>query len=164
VHRVDLTRRGPTSQAKRAEATNAEATKVQATKVQVTKAHVKKEFWMKYMLLIYSNPRAWQEMSQDLGQVMTEVEAIIKETRESGEWVGGQALADPVQTRTVRVRDGVPVVTDGPYLESKEHLAGYCVFECESLERAEELAARWPDARYNAVELRPVMWEGGEEM
>lgn len=119
---------------------------------------------MKYMLLIYSNPEAWQEMSQDLDRVMAEVDEILRETRESGEWVGGEALADPVHTRTVRVRDGAPVVTDGPFLEAKEHLAGYCVFECDSPERAVELAARWPDARYTAVELRPVMHDGGDEM
>lgn len=109
---------------------------------------------MKYMLLIYSNPAAWDAMSQDLDQVMAEVDQIMAELKETGEWVGGEALADPVNTKTVRVRDGVPTVTDGPFLESKEHLAGYCVFECETVERATEIAARWPDARYDAVERR----------
>lgn len=119
---------------------------------------------MKYMLLIYSNPTTWETMSQDIEQCMAEVGEIHAELTATGEWVGGEALADPVNTRTVRVRNGAPVVSDGPFLEAKEHLAGYCVFECESLERALEIAARWPDARYNAVELRPVMSDSGTEM
>lgn len=119
---------------------------------------------MKYMLLIYSNPQAWAEMSKNLDGVLDEVREIIREARESGEWVGGEALADPVNTRTVRVREGTPAVTDGPYVEAKEHLAGYCVLECETLERAVEIASRWPDARYSAVEVRPVMNDSGNEM
>jgi hypothetical protein len=119
---------------------------------------------LKYMLLIYSNPAAWETMSRDLDLVMAEVDQIMAELRETGEWVGGEALADPVNARTIRVRGGAPAVTDGPFLESKEHLAGYCVLECETLDRAVEIAARWPDARYDAVELRPVMTDAGTEM
>jgi hypothetical protein len=55
-------------------------------------------------------------------------------------------------------------VTDGPYLEAKEHLVGFSLFECESVERATEIATRWPDARYWAVEVRPLMGAGGVEM
>ena len=58
----------------------------------------------------------------------------------------------------------MPAVTDGPYLEAKEHLAGYCLFECESEQRALEIATRWPDARYWGVELRRLMDAGGLEM
>jgi hypothetical protein len=116
------------------------------------------------MLLIYSNPASYEAMSKEFDRVMGEVDALIKELTESGEWIGGKALADPSNTKTVRVRGGVPAVTDGPFVEPKEHLAGYGVIECESLERALEIAARWPDARYNAVELRPVMDEAGTEM
>jgi hypothetical protein len=49
-------------------------------------------------------------------------------------------------------------------VEAKEHLAGFCIFEFETEERALEIAARWPDARYAAVELRPLMHEAGMEM
>lgn len=119
---------------------------------------------MKYMLLIYSNPTTWQEMSKEFDTVLAEVDTLMRELTESGEWVGGEALADPVNSRTVRVRGGAPAVTDGPYLEAKEHLAGYCILECETMDRAIEIAARWPDARFNAVELRPVMDQSGAEM
>jgi hypothetical protein len=120
---------------------------------------------MKYMLLIYQNPAVLEALSEeDRNAVFGEVDAIMQELTESGEWVGGEALADPSNAKTVRVRGGMPAVTDGPFVESKEQLAGYCLFECESQERAIDIAARWPDARYNAVELRPLMNEAGTEM
>jgi hypothetical protein len=58
----------------------------------------------------------------------------------------------------------VPVVTDGPYLEAKEFLAGYYLVDCESRERAIELAAMIPDAAFNAMEVRPVMFTGSEDV
>ena len=120
---------------------------------------------MKYMLLIYNNPATLAALSEkERGGLMGEVDALMAELTESGEWVGGEALADWSHTRTVRVRDGVPVVTDGPYAEAKEQLAGYCTVDCESPERALEIAARWPDARFWAMEVRPVMDTTGTEM
>ena len=56
----------------------------------------------------------------------------MEELTQSGEWIGGEGLADPSNTKTVRVRDRVPAVTDGPFVESKEQLAGYCIVDCES--------------------------------
>jgi hypothetical protein len=73
-------------------------------------------------------------------------------------------LADPMLTKTVRVRGGVPAITDGSFVEAKEQFVGYCLFECESLECACEIAARWPDARYTAVEVRPIMDTAGMEL
>jgi hypothetical protein len=64
----------------------------------------------------------------------------------------------------VRVRDGATHVTDGPFVEAKEFLAGYYIVDCETVERANELAARIPDARFTAVEVRPVMESSGMEM
>jgi hypothetical protein len=58
----------------------------------------------------------------------------------------------------------MPAVTDGPFLEVKEQLAGLCVLECESIDRAVEIAARWPDARYWGVEVRPVMASAGSDL
>jgi len=120
---------------------------------------------VKYMLLIYNNPATFDSLSdEERDGLMGEVDALMTELTESGEWVGGEALADSSQTRTVRVRDGVPAVTDGPYAEAKEQLAGYCMVDCESPERAVEIAARWPDARFWAMEVRPVMDTAGTEM
>src|SRR2546421_11194142 len=117
------------------------------------------------MLLIYQNPGTWETFSEEeRDRVMNEVGEIMEELTQSGEWIGGEGLADPSNTKTVRVRDGVPVVTDGPFAESKEQLGGYLSVECESIERAVEIAARWPDARHFAMEVRPVMHADGAEM
>jgi hypothetical protein len=117
------------------------------------------------MLLIYNNPATFDALSEEERDgLMGEVDALMTELTESGEWVGGEALADSSQTRTVRVRGGVTAVTDGPYGEAKEQLAGSCMVDCESPERAVEIAARWPDARFWAMEVRPVMDTAGTEM
>src|SRR5262249_33539465 len=71
--------------------------------------------------------------------------------------VSTEALADPPNTKTIRVQNGVPVVTDGPLAEAKEHFGGYLGVGCESIERATEVAVRWPHARYCPLEVRPIM-------
>ena len=120
---------------------------------------------MKYILLIYQNPATFETFSEEeRNRIFAEVDELMDELGKSGEWVGGEGLADPSTAKTVRVRDGVPAVTDGPFVESKEQLAGYCIVECETPERATEIAARWPDARYWAMEVRAIMEPGGEEM
>ncbi|RVX41735.1 hypothetical protein EDD27_4301 [Nonomuraea polychroma] len=111
------------------------------------------------MLMIYANPESQQAVADHGDAVMAEVDALMKELGESGELVGGQALDGPGAARTVKVRGGVPAVTDGPFLEAKEFLAGYLIVECASVERATEIAARWPDARLCAMEVRPIIDE-----
>ncbi|BAG17449.1 YciI family protein [Streptomyces griseus] len=112
---------------------------------------------MKYMLLIYSNPAVWEALSdEERAALGPEHAALIEELVESGEWVGGSVLAAPSQSRTVRVRDGAALTTDGPFAEVKEHMAGYDIVDCVSVERALEIAARIPDARLSGVEVRPL--------
>ena len=119
---------------------------------------------MKYMLLIHNQPGYVERLSEaDRDALMGEVDAIMKELTESGELLRGEALADPARTRTVRVRDGVPVITDGPFLEAKEQFAGYILVDCDSLERATEIAASWPDAKHFAMEVREVIHQSGPE-
>ncbi len=113
---------------------------------------------MKYMLLIYNNPATYESWSEEERTALFgEVDQIMTELRESGELAGGEALADASNSKTVRVRDGVPAVTDGPFAEAKEQMAGYLMVDCETEDRAVEIAARWPDARYFAMEVRAVM-------
>ena len=120
---------------------------------------------MWYVLLIYDNPETREAFfGEKTDELMGEVDALIKELTESGELVGTEALADPSNTKTVRVRGGVPAVTDGPFAEAKEQLGGYLIVDCESPERAAEIAARWPNARFCAMEVRPIMEEAGTEM
>lgn len=120
---------------------------------------------MKFMLLIHNRPGFVEELTEaERTELFGEVDALMIELGDSGELIGGEALADPVNTRTVRVRDGVPVVTDGPFVEAKEHFAGYLLVECDNVDRAVEIAARWPDAKRWAMEVRPVMSDSGTEM
>jgi hypothetical protein len=120
---------------------------------------------MKYLLLIYNNPATYESLPEDeRNALFADVDRIMDELKESGEFVGGQALADPSQSKTVRVRDGVPAVTDGPYVEAKEQMGGYLIVDCETPERAVEIAARWPDAKYFAMEVRPIMDTAGADV
>jgi hypothetical protein len=131
---------------------------------------------MKYLIMIYGNPEVWEHPihlrdpkflalpAAERAELTKQGADLMAELAGSGEFVEGVALADPVHSRTVRPRDGVPAITDGPYLESKEQLAGYFVVDCETPERAAELASRFPDARLGAVEVRPIMDMSGQEM
>ena len=126
---------------------------------------------MRFMLMMHA-PRgtgdyqvgSWS--SAALKAHMDFMHQLNQDLSAAGELVGGEGLAPPGEARVVRAGQGsgAPAVTDGPYLEAKEYLAGYCLLECETEERALEIAARWPDARLNAVELRPIMDDSGMEM
>jgi hypothetical protein len=121
---------------------------------------------MKFMLIMHVNPMIWEALTEEeRNEVMTGHGAFMETIRASGELLGSTALADPSASAVVRVRDGVPAVTDGPYLEAKEYLGGYYLVECENRERAHELAAMIPDARVEGlgIEVRPVVFAAGPE-
>jgi hypothetical protein len=120
---------------------------------------------MKYLLMIYDNPDTRAIFFGESGKgLMAEVDVLMQELRESGELIGTEALADPTITKTVRVEGGVSVITDGPLAEAKEQFGGYLLLDCESLERAIEIAERWPSAPFAPLEVRPVMDPAGMEM
>jgi hypothetical protein len=120
---------------------------------------------VKYLLMIYMNPAVWESLTEEQrNEVFSGHEEFLKVARESGEMIGTHALADPSNSTVVRVREGAPAVTDGPYVEAKEYLAGYYLVDCETKERAVELAGKVPDAQYTAIEVRPVMFSAGAEM
>ncbi|QUQ67985.1 YciI family protein [Kutzneria sp. CA-103260] len=124
---------------------------------------------MKYLVLIYSNPISWAHPTfeqtdyyrsaspAERTEMDTQFADLMQEISASGELVSGTPLAPPATTRTVRVQDGATVTTDGPFAESKEQMAGYFVLDCVDMDRAAELAARFPDARVGRVEVRPIM-------
>ena len=111
------------------------------------------------MLLIYNRPGFLDELPEpERAALFEEVDALMAELAASGELVGGQAHTDPAGTRTVRLGGGLPAVTDGPFVESKEQFGGYVAVDRTSLERACEIAARWPDVRYGgAMEVRAIL-------
>jgi hypothetical protein len=73
-----------------------------------------------------------------------------------GIWVTGDQLAPPRRARSVRVRGGKPIVTDGPFAETKEAVGGFDILECGSLEEAVEIAAGHPVAQVGTIEVRPL--------
>ncbi|HVW40593.1 MAG TPA: YciI family protein [Amycolatopsis sp.] len=122
---------------------------------------------MKYLLIMHVNPQILDALTEEERAAIGDGHgAFIDKIRESGELIMTQALGDPSTSAVVRVRGGAPVVTDGPYVESKEFLGGYYLVDCESRERALELAAMIPDAALDGVgvEVRPVMFSAGMEM
>ena len=119
---------------------------------------------MKYMLLIYGNEENWEAVPPDeFAEVLRLIDAHNQELFESGELVGAYGVADQVNAKMVRVTGATPVVTDGPYAEVKEYLGSFTIVDCDSLERALEIAARNPAARYWGVEVRPLMHEANVE-
>jgi hypothetical protein len=118
---------------------------------------------MRFMLLLYDNADTREVFSAD-SDAVKEVRAVIDELTRTGELVATDPLADPAQTKTVRMSAGTPVVTDGPLAESKEHFGGYLIVDCESIERAVEIAVSWPSWRWAPLEVRPIMEIGGGEM
>jgi hypothetical protein len=119
---------------------------------------------VKYMLIMQLNPAAFDALTDEQkNEIMNGHGAFMQTIKDSGEMVGTHALAEPAQSAVVRVRDGVPVVTDGPYLEAKEFMGGYYIVDCESRERALELAAMIPDAGVEGlgIEVRPIMFSAG---
>jgi hypothetical protein len=108
---------------------------------------------MKYIILTYASQQDYDAMSgkpgdtpawstEDFAAMGAFMESFNKDLAESGELVETRGLTAPVHTRRIQMQNGVPVVTDGPYAETNEVLAGYWVVECESFDRATEIAAR----------------------
>ena len=108
---------------------------------------------MKYMILTYASQQDYDAMggkatgnpkwsAQDFAAMGAFMEAFNKELADSGELVETRGLDAPVHARRVQLRNGVPVITDGPFAETAEVLAGYWIVECESFDRATEIAAR----------------------
>jgi hypothetical protein len=112
---------------------------------------------MQYMCLIY-NPADTSGITPELErEVFAAYGPFVEEARAAGVMVDGAPLQPRETAKTVRVRSGERLITDGPFAESKEWLAGYCILECASRDEALEWAAKIPGARFGSVEVRPVM-------
>jgi hypothetical protein len=116
---------------------------------------------VKYLIILYNNPTG-QEFFRGLSdadkrEAVRGHIALAEDIAKAGDLVLSEALADPALGRRVAVRDGRTLVTDGPFAEVKEHLAGFYLVDCESEAKALEYAARVPEAEYGVVEVRPIM-------
>ena len=102
---------------------------------------------MRYMLLIYSNERATEAMSpEEDSRIRAEHWAIMQETSRRGMFKGADPLEPTSAATTVRIDNGKVLVTDGPFAETKEQLAGYYILDCKDLDEALEWAAKIPTA------------------
>ncbi|GAA4539512.1 YciI family protein [Amycolatopsis samaneae] len=123
---------------------------------------------MKYVVLIYGNPEsrtAWAGMPEEQRAAgLAYYQQLNDDLDASGERVVSERLADVSLTKQVSVQNERTITTDGPFAEVKEFLAGFYLLDCESLDRAVEIAARIPEARFAKVEVRPVMGLHGDEM
>jgi hypothetical protein len=128
---------------------------------------------VKYMILLYGSQQDYDAMSgkasdkpswtaqdfQAMGQFM---EGFNTRLVDSGELVETRGLTAPVHARRIRLQNGVPVITDGPYAETQEVLAGYWIIDCESFDRATEIAAelsKCPGPEYasaSVIDVRPI--------
>jgi len=115
---------------------------------------------VKYVILLYSNPSSrdlWAGMPDAVRVAGLSVYAELNaDLVASGELVDSESLDEPAETKTVTVRDGVAMATDGPFAEVKEHLAGFYVVDVASMDRVLEIVARIPEAAHGMVEVRPA--------
>ncbi len=111
---------------------------------------------MKYMLLVCSDP-AIEWTPADYTYVETHIDSWLADTVRRGVNLHGGRLQPTSSATTVRVREDEVLLTDGPFAETKELIAGYDVIECADLDEAIEVAGQHPMARYGAIEVRPFI-------
>lgn len=109
---------------------------------------------MLYMLLIYNCERP-EPADPGFAEALARVNAFADECRRRGVFLGGHPLQPESTATTVSVRDGKPLITDGPFTETHEHLGGYYILDCD-LDEAVELAAMCPMAETGSIEVRPI--------
>ncbi len=129
---------------------------------------------MKYVILIHANPEPWGHPTshytaagraipeQRKAEMDREFEALLNEISASGELVHAEALGDPAAATIFGRGVDATVPTEGPYAETKEHLAGFFLIDCATRERAEAIAVLFAGAG-DTIELRPVMSGGGDD-
>lgn len=113
---------------------------------------------MKFMMLCYDDAEHWNRAGQKVHQAaMDEAAGLCRELHERGAYVAASPL-QPISTATsVRVRNGKPIVTDGPFAETREILGGYYIIDVKDMNEAIEIAARHPGVNVGTVEIRPIM-------
>jgi hypothetical protein len=112
---------------------------------------------MQYVLLIYVEEEVTASLLPDeQGAYFQGYATFEGAVQQRGIKTGGQPLQPVSTATTIRIREGETMITDGPFAETKEQLAGFYVLECENLDEAIALASKMPDARYGAIEIRPV--------
>ena len=117
---------------------------------------------MRYMMLVYSSEGPDGLPPEEAERIRAGHAKVIGEATRKGVLIGAEPLAPTSTATTVRHENGKLVVTDGPFAETKEHLAGYYIIECENLDEAIEWAAKIPTACFGgggSIEIRPMRFQ-----
>jgi hypothetical protein len=110
---------------------------------------------MKTYLLSIQQPDGPPPPPERLGPIMRDVQAMLAETKAAGAWVFNGALAPASAATVVRVQGGAPLLTDGPYVEAKEHVGGFMIVRAEDLDGALRWAEKLARATTLPIEVRP---------
>ena len=113
---------------------------------------------MRYMSLIYHDEKSWNALSEKERQgIYKEYRQLIEELQSRGQFLAGEQLQPAETAKSVRVREGKQLVTDGPFAETREQIGGFFMIEAKDMTDALNIAARIPSARTGAIEVRPVV-------
>jgi hypothetical protein len=114
---------------------------------------------MKFLCIVFIDEKKFADMPRDEFQALEEASLGHDQTlRASGHFVAAQALQPVRMAATVKVRNGKPMITDGPFAETKEQVGGFFLVDCKDLDEALEVAAKIPSAVHGSIEVRPI-WE-----
>lgn len=113
---------------------------------------------MKYLLLVHHNEEAFNKISKETrNEMLAESIQLCHQLDAKDQYIHASPLQPEATGTIVRVRDGKSMVTDGPFMETKEQLAGYFLIDAKNREEAIRIATRVPGARIGTVEVRPVI-------
>lgn len=112
---------------------------------------------MKYLCMVYYDENIINNMTSNEWKALnSECEDCGQNLRDSGKMIGGNALHPSTTATSLRIRDGKPLITDGPFAETKEQLAGFYLLDARDLNEAIQLASKIPPARIGTIEIRPI--------
>ncbi len=114
---------------------------------------------MRYMMLIYSRETVEELGAEEDLRIRMAHRSVIEDATKKGVLVGAEPLAPTLTATTVRIQNGQALITDGPFAETKEQLAGYYIIDCQNLDEAVEWASRIPTSCYGGegcIEIRPL--------
>lgn len=110
---------------------------------------------MKFILLVHHDEAAFEQIAKDKQQrMLAESVALTHQLHENRQYLSASPLQSAATAVIVRVREGRPIVTDGPFIETREQIAGYFLIDAKNLDEATQIAARVPGARIGTVEVR----------
>jgi hypothetical protein len=112
---------------------------------------------MKFMLLVHHDEAAFELIAKNKQErMLAESVALTHQLHGNGQYLSASPLHPAASAVVVRVRDGKPIVTDGPFIETREQIAGYFLIDAKDFEQATQIAIRVPGARIGTVEVRPL--------